>query len=96
MVGPGPTGCSHWITGQKSTFAIGASEDEYSRRKQIKILNLFSTIDYREDYDYKANRRRDRILSERHCERRGLGRKTPSEGILEKFSHSKTNLETLY
>jgi len=46
--------------------AVTAALDEYiRRRKQIQILDLFGTIDYQEDYDYKANRRRDRIENER-------------------------------
>ncbi len=46
--------------------AVNAALDEYiRRRKQLKILDLFGTIDYREDYDYKANRRRDGIENER-------------------------------
>ena len=43
-----------------------AALDEYiRRRKQMLILDLFDTIDYHEDYEYKANRRRDQILNER-------------------------------
>jgi hypothetical protein len=46
--------------------AVTAALDEYiRRRKQMKILDLFGTIDYHENYDYKANRRRDRIENER-------------------------------
>ena len=46
--------------------AVTAALDEYiRRRKQMQILDLFDTIDYLEDYDYKANRRRDRIENER-------------------------------
>ena len=46
--------------------AVTAALDEYiRRRKQIQILDLFGTIDYQEDYDYKANRGRDRIEKER-------------------------------
>lgn len=45
--------------------AVTAALDEYiRRRKQRKILELFGTIDYQEDYDYKADRRRDRIENE--------------------------------
>jgi hypothetical protein len=45
--------------------AVTAALDEYiRRRKQVKILSLFGTIDYHENYDHKANRRRDRIESE--------------------------------
>ena len=35
------------------------------RRKQMQILDLFGTIDYREDYDYQASRRRDQTENER-------------------------------
>jgi Arc/MetJ family transcription regulator len=46
--------------------AVTAALDEYiRRRKQMQILELFDTIDYREDYDHKANRRRDQIANER-------------------------------
>ena len=46
--------------------AVTAALDEYiRRRKQMQILDLFDTIDYHEDYDYKANRRRDQIETER-------------------------------
>jgi hypothetical protein len=46
--------------------AVTAALDEYiRRRKQTDILKLFGTIDYRPDYDHKANRRRDRIEDER-------------------------------
>ena len=46
--------------------AVTVALDEYiRRRKQMQILDLFDTIDYQEDYDYKANRRRDQIENER-------------------------------
>ena len=46
--------------------AVTAALDEYiRRRKQTQILDLFGTIDNHEDYDFKANRRRDRIENER-------------------------------
>jgi hypothetical protein len=46
--------------------AVTAALDEYiRRRKQTRILDLFGTIDYPEDYNYKANRRRDRVENER-------------------------------
>jgi hypothetical protein len=45
--------------------AVTAALDEYiRRRKQMRILDLFGTIAYERDYDYKANRRRDRAESE--------------------------------
>lgn len=46
--------------------AVTAALDEYiRRRKQVEILKLFGTIEYCREYDYKANRRRDRIEQER-------------------------------
>lgn len=46
--------------------AVTAALDEYIRRRQqVQVLDLFGTVDYREDYDHKANRRRDRIENER-------------------------------
>jgi Arc/MetJ family transcription regulator len=46
--------------------AVTAALDEYiRRRKQRHILDLFDTVDYDEGYDYKANRRRDQVESER-------------------------------
>jgi Arc/MetJ family transcription regulator len=45
--------------------AVTAALDEYiRRRKQRNVLELFGTVDYHQDYDYKANRRRDRVGSE--------------------------------
>ncbi|MGB6692160.1 MAG: type II toxin-antitoxin system VapB family antitoxin [Terracidiphilus sp.] len=42
--------------------AVTAALDEYiQRRKQMRILRLFGTIDYDENYDYKKARRLDRI-----------------------------------
>ena len=42
-----------------------AALDEYiRRRKQMNVIDLFGTVDYHQDYDYKANRRRDRMGSE--------------------------------
>ncbi|MEQ9354069.1 type II toxin-antitoxin system VapB family antitoxin [Coleofasciculus chthonoplastes] len=36
---------------------IEAALREYiQRRKQLKVLELFGTIDYEEDYDYKQQR----------------------------------------
>jgi Arc/MetJ family transcription regulator len=46
--------------------AVTAALDEYiRRRKQMQILDLFDTIEYHKDYDYKANRRRDQVENER-------------------------------
>ena len=44
---------------------VAAALDEYTRRrKQAKILRWFGTIDYDEKYDYKKNRRQDRVDDE--------------------------------
>jgi hypothetical protein len=41
--------------------AVNAALDEYvRRRKQQKIVSLFGTIDYYENYDYKRERKRKR------------------------------------
>ncbi len=45
--------------------AVTAALDEYiRRRKQQEIVKLFGTMDYAENYDYKAHRRRDRVPNE--------------------------------
>jgi Bacterial antitoxin of type II TA system, VapB len=42
--------------------AVNAALDEYvRRRKQQKIVSLFGTIDYYENYDYKRERKRKRL-----------------------------------
>ena len=42
--------------------AVTAALDEYiRRRKQLKILDLFGTIDFDPTYDYKKVRKLDRI-----------------------------------
>ena len=41
--------------------AVNAALDEYvRRRKQQKIISLFGTIDYYDNYDYKHERKRKR------------------------------------
>ena len=41
--------------------AVTIALKEYvQRRKQLKIIDLFGTIDYDPNYDYKAERRRKR------------------------------------
>ena len=41
--------------------AVNAALDEYvRRRKQQKIVSLFGTIDFYENYDYKRERKRKR------------------------------------
>jgi Bacterial antitoxin of type II TA system, VapB len=41
--------------------AVNAALDEYvRRRKQQKIVSLFGTIDFDENYDYKRERKRKR------------------------------------
>jgi hypothetical protein len=40
--------------------AVKAALEEYIRiRRQLKILDLFGTIDYETDYDYRKHRRRE-------------------------------------
>lgn len=40
--------------------AVEEALQEYvMRRKQLKIVDLFGTIDYDEDYDYKVQRRQE-------------------------------------
>lgn len=40
-----------------ANFVIEDALREYiKRRKQLKVLELFGTIDYEEDYDYKQQR----------------------------------------
>lgn len=41
----------------KSAAVVAALEEYVQRRRQLKILDLFGTIDYDESYDYKAERR---------------------------------------
>jgi hypothetical protein len=42
--------------------AVTAALKEYvDRRKQLEILDLFGTIDFDPDYDYKKNRMLDRV-----------------------------------
>ncbi len=42
--------------------AVTAALDEYiRRRKQLEILDLFGTIDFDPEYDYKKMRQLDRI-----------------------------------
>jgi len=41
--------------------AVTAALDEYiSRRKQLRILDLFGTVDFDPSYDYKTERHRRR------------------------------------
>lgn len=35
-----------------------ALQEYVQRRKQLQVLELFSTVEYDEDYDYKAQRRK--------------------------------------
>lgn len=35
---------------------IEALQEYIQRRKQMKILNMFNTIEYEQDYDYKKQR----------------------------------------
>ncbi|REJ75118.1 MAG: type II toxin-antitoxin system VapB family antitoxin [Acidobacteria bacterium] len=44
----------------KKATVTEALEEYVRRRKQKHVLDLFGTIDYDEDYDYKEQRKRDR------------------------------------
>jgi Arc/MetJ family transcription regulator len=47
---------------QTKKAAVTAALEEYiQRRKRLEILDLFGTVDFDPDYDYKANRQRDQI-----------------------------------
>jgi hypothetical protein len=40
--------------------AVRCALEEYvSRRRRQRIIDLFGTVEYEDDYDYKAARRRD-------------------------------------
>lgn len=46
--------------------AVTSALDEYiRRRRQRQIRKHFGTIEYASDYDYKANRRRDKVAGEK-------------------------------
>jgi hypothetical protein len=49
----------HHVT--KKAAVTAALEEYIQRRKQLEILDLFGTIDYDPDYDYKKNRQLDRV-----------------------------------
>ncbi len=42
----------------KKAAVTEALKEYIQRRKQLEIIELFGKIDYDEDYDYKANRKR--------------------------------------
>jgi Arc/MetJ family transcription regulator len=43
----------------KKSVVTEALIEYIQRREQLEILNLFGTIEYDEDYDYKDQRKRD-------------------------------------
>lgn len=47
--------------GTKKEAVTAALVDYIHRHKQVKILDLFGTVDFDPAYDYKKNRRLDRI-----------------------------------
>ena len=49
----------HHVT--KKAAVTAALEEYIQRRKQLGILDLFGTIDYDSDYDYKKNRQLEKI-----------------------------------
>ncbi|MCI5125004.1 MAG: type II toxin-antitoxin system VapB family antitoxin [Candidatus Electrothrix sp. AR5] len=44
----------------KKGAAIEALQEYIQRRRQMKILNIFSTIEYEQDYGYKKQRLKKR------------------------------------
>ncbi|NER33681.1 MAG: type II toxin-antitoxin system VapB family antitoxin [Oscillatoria sp. SIO1A7] len=44
--------------GTLNTSIEEALREYIQRRQQLKVLDLFGTIDYEEDYDYKQQRQR--------------------------------------
>ena len=49
----------HHVT--KKAAVTAALEEYIHRRKQVEILNLFGTVPFDLNYDYKKSRRLDRI-----------------------------------
>jgi len=49
----------HHLT--KKAAVTAALEEYIQRRKQLEILNLFGAIDFDPAYDYKKNRRLDKV-----------------------------------
>lgn len=49
----------HHLT--KKAAVTAALEEYIQRRKRLAILDLFGTVDFDPDYDYKVNRQLDRI-----------------------------------
>jgi len=43
----------------KRAVVEAALQEYVMRRKQLKLFDLFGTIDYDEDYDYKVQRKRE-------------------------------------
>lgn len=44
----------------KKAAVVDALEEYIRRHKQLQIVNLFHTVDYDPDYEYKAQRKRER------------------------------------
>lgn len=59
-IDPGLLDEAHRMSGHKTKKATvtEALQEFVLRRKQLEILDLFGTIDYDPDYDYKEQRRR--------------------------------------
>lgn len=49
----------HHVT--KKAAVTAALEEYIQRRKQLEILELFGTVDFDPEYDYKANRQLDLV-----------------------------------
>ncbi|MEM6428294.1 MAG: type II toxin-antitoxin system VapB family antitoxin [Deinococcota bacterium] len=43
----------------KRAVVEAALQEYVSRRKQLQVVNLFGTIEYDEDYDYKTQRQQE-------------------------------------
>ncbi len=60
VIDPGILEEAHKIGGHRTKKATvtEALREYIQRRKQRRVLNLFGTVDYDPDYDYKAQRAR--------------------------------------
>jgi hypothetical protein len=68
--------------------AVTVALQEYiARRKQLGILELFGTVDYDPEYDYKAERKRARPGGD-HLPRLGRPTRSNSENAINRGSTS--------
>ncbi|MEM7738398.1 MAG: type II toxin-antitoxin system VapB family antitoxin [Deinococcota bacterium] len=47
----------------KRAVVEAALQEYIARRKQLQVIDLFGTIEYDEDYDYKTQRQKERTLT---------------------------------